>query len=152
MNLLELLEKDADGIVEEATDTLDRTRLAHYQVAGHEVSTERLGRLYSLTAECIRSRDLAPIVDYMHAIADERFRAGYDIREVQIAINVLEETIWQHVVANVPPGELAEALGLVSTVLGTAKDALARAYVSLASKSRVPSLDLSALFKGAAGG
>ena len=35
----------------------------------------------------------------------------------------------------VPPGELAEALGLVGTVLGAAKDALARAYVSLASQT-----------------
>ncbi len=53
---------------------------------------------------------------------------------------------------NTPPDELAEALGLVGTVLGAAKDALARAYVSLAGKSKAPSLDLSALFEGRTSG
>ena len=48
--------------------------------------------------------------------------------------------------------ELARALGLVSTVLGAAKDSLARAYVSLASQTKAPSLDLSALFKGETAG
>jgi len=47
-----------------------------------------------------------------------------------------------------PPDELAEAVGLLSTILGFGKDALARTYVSLASHRRVPSLDLSALFSG----
>jgi hypothetical protein len=36
-------------------------------------------------------------------------------------------------------------------VLGAAKDALAREYVSLASRTRVSSLDMSALFTGDAG-
>jgi len=44
--------------------------------------------------------------------------------------------------------ELAESLGLLTTVLGVGKDALARTYVSLASHEHVPSLDLRALFEG----
>jgi hypothetical protein len=39
----------------------------------------------------------------------------------------------------------------VSTVLGAAKDALGREYVSLASRTHAPSLDLRALFTGDAG-
>jgi hypothetical protein len=50
-----------------------------------------------------------------------------------------------------PPEDLAEAIGLVGTVFGAAKDALARGYVSLASHHHVTSLDLSALFRGVAG-
>jgi hypothetical protein len=42
---------------------------------------------------------------------------------------------------------LAEAAGLLTTVLGAGKDALARTYVSLASEQHVPSLDLGALFQ-----
>ena len=56
--------------------------------------------------------------------------------------------MWRRVVAGVPSGELAEALGLLTTVLGVGKDALARAYVSLASHEHVSSLDLRALFEG----
>jgi hypothetical protein len=139
-------------IVAEASEALTRSQLAHYAEAGHAVGQERLARLFELTMQGIADRNLVPVMDYMAAVANDRFHAGYSIREVQIAINVLEEAIWNHIVANIPPEELARALGLVSTVLGAAKDSLARAYVSLASQSKAPSLDLSALFKGAAGG
>ena len=56
--------------------------------------------------------------------------------------------MWRRVVAATPPDELAEAVGLLTTVLGFGKDALARKYVSLSSERHVPSLDLSALFGG----
>jgi len=51
----------------------------------------------------------------------------------------------------VPPADFAEAIGSVSTLLGAGKDALALAYVNLASHARVESLDLSRLFRGTAG-
>jgi hypothetical protein len=64
---------------------------------------------------------------------------------------VLEETIWIRLVNTLPSGQMAEAAGLLSTVLGAGKDSLARTYVSLASKQHVPTLDLSALFRGGDG-
>ncbi len=152
MDLVELLERDADSIVAEASAALDRSQLEHYKVAGRAVGHDRLAELFRLTLVGIRDRTLVPVMDYMAAVADDRFHAGYAIREVQIAINVLEESIWNHIVQNVPPNDLAEALGLVATVLGAAKDSLARAYVTLASKSKSPSLDLSALFEGRTSG
>ena len=42
--------------------------------------------------------------------------------------------------------------GDVGTVLGAGKDALARKYVSLATQTRTPSLNLQALFSGTEGG
>jgi hypothetical protein len=151
MDLKQLLEQDADAIVGEATAVLERTRLQHYSQDGIVESGDRLRRLFDLLHQSIADRDLVPVMEYMRSVADERFHAGYEIREVQTAINVLEETIWKHVVDKVPPGELAESLGLVSTVLGAAKDSLAREYVLLATKKRAPSLNLSALFEGSHG-
>lgn len=151
MNLMELLDKEGEQIVNEATAALSRSDLAHYKEAGDAVGHDRLAELFRLTLAGIRDRNLVPVMDYMAQVADDRFHAGYAIREVQIAINVLEEAIWNHIVRDVPPGDLAEALGLVSTVLGAAKDSLARAYVSLAARTKAPSLDLSALFEGQTG-
>ena len=81
---------------------------------------------------------------------EKRYTAGFDLWEVQTAFNVLEEAIWVRVFKSVPPDALAEALGLVSTVLGAGKDTLARKYVSLASKTKAPSLNLQSLFSGGA--
>ncbi|MBP9501480.1 MAG: hypothetical protein KBF17_04890 [Candidatus Promineofilum sp.] len=152
MNLNNLLREKEASIVDEATRSLERSVLPHYQQAGLEVGRKRLMELYRLVRAGIADRDLAPVVDYMAQVADERYHAGYAIREVQIAINVLEEAMWDYIVQDTPPNELAEALGLVSTALGAAKDSLARTYVSLASQIKAPSLDLSALFEGYTGG
>lgn len=152
MDLITLLKEQETEIVDEAALSLERLRLPGYREAGHAIGRDRLAELYRLVLESISSRNLVPIMEYMAQVADERYHAGYAIREVQKAINALEEAIWNHIVSDAPPGELAEALGLVSTVLGAAKDSLARAYVSLASQTKAPSLDLSALFEGYAGG
>ncbi len=152
MNLNDLLREKEASIVDEATRSLERSVLPHYQQAGLEVGRKRLMELYRLVRAGIADRDLAPVVDYMAQVADERYHAGYAIREVQIAINVLEEAMWDYIVQDTPPDELAEALGLASTALGAAKDSLARTYVSLAGHIKAPSLDLSALFEGYTGG
>ena len=95
-----------------------------------------------------RDRDLSGIETYSESIANERFTAGFDITEVQTAFNALEREMWRRLAAESPPDELEEAIGLLSTVLGVAKDVLARTYVSLATKRHVRSLDLTALFRG----
>jgi hypothetical protein len=85
---------------------------------------------------------------YSEGIAVERFNEGYDISEVQMAFNSLEDAMWRRVISAEPPGDLAEAIGLLTTVLGFGKDAVARKYLSLACNRHVPTLDLSALFAG----
>jgi len=150
MKLLELLSERESLIVDEASEALARSQLRHYTSAGAAWNRQRLADLYTLMRTCVAKRNLMPLIEYMDQIARERFEAGFAIHEVQTAVNVLEESIWRQISQSVPPDELAEAFGLVSTVLGTAKDTLARSYVTLASQSKAPSLNLNALFQGTA--
>ncbi len=148
MDVHVLLENARTQVLDEAFAALESSHHAHYQAAGEPLTRQRLTDLFDLVITAIRDRDLAPIVSYSHGVAEERFNAGFDISEVQTAFNSLEEAMWRCLVADEPRSELAEAIGLLSTVLGAGKDALARSYVSLAGQRHVPSLDLSALFRG----
>ena len=148
VDVIEVLSTEGDAILDRAALALERSHLRHYAEAGPEASRERLGQLLALVVESISHRDLVPMIDHATHVANDRFAAGFDIREVQTAFNVLEEAIWDRVVDAIPPRDLAQAIGMVGTVLGTGKDTLARTYVSLASHQHVPSLDLSALFRG----
>ncbi|MCB8984254.1 MAG: hypothetical protein H6659_10550 [Ardenticatenaceae bacterium] len=150
MNLQQLLHDRETLIITEATESLARSQLNHYTAAGAAWNRQRLQALYDLVQTSIADRNLIPLVEYMDRVAHERFEAGFGIHEVQTAVNVLEESIWRQISQAISPDELAAAFGLASTVLGAAKDSLARAYVSLASRSKVPSLDLNALFEGVA--
>lgn len=150
MTLDELLMQDESGLLDEAYATLERSPVAHYEAAGEGFTRQRLADLLHLVITAIRTRNLAEVSEYSEAVAVERFDQGFDISEVQAAYNALEEVAWKRVVNSELSADLPEAIGLLSTVLGFAKDALARKYVSLASQRHVPSLDLSALFEGTA--
>lgn len=143
-----LLEAEPD-ILDAAYSTLHCSHVTHYELAGETFTRQILANLFGLVVSAIRTRNLAEISDYAEGIAVKRFNDGYDISEVQMSFNSLEDAMWRCVVAAEPPGDLAEAIGLLSTVLGYGKDVVARKYLSLASKRHVPSLDLSALFGGA---
>lgn len=149
MDLVQLLERQGEEIVGEAAEGLRRARLRHYEASGEEENRQRVGRLFALTLESVRSKDLTPMLEHARGVARDRFRDGFDLQEVQAAFNALEEVIWRRITAGLEPPDYPEAFGLASTVLGAGKQALAVAYVSLASqKGSVRSLDLSALFRG----
>ena len=134
-----------------AEGALVRLGETHYRSAGEAEVRRRLEALFGQLLDSLADRDLTPMVAFSESVAEERFNAGYDLSEVQAAFNVLEESIWAQAVSGLDPGELAQTLGLVSTVLGCGKDALGRKYVSLATRTHAPSLDLRALFSGGEG-
>lgn len=142
------LTREREPILQAAAESLGRMHVRHYDAAGTEAVEKRLRALFDQLANAVERRDLGPMIAYAERIAEERYTAGYDLSEVQIAFNALEEASWSRVLTALDPAQLSEALGLISTVLGAGKDALARRYVSLAADVRAPSLDLSALFAG----
>ncbi|HEY5536398.1 MAG TPA: hypothetical protein VIL99_15860 [Ignavibacteria bacterium] len=151
MDIQKLLEDNIYDIVEEAFHSMKCVKLKGYDKEGDERTKEKLRILYSVLSESVKEKSLLPMLNHVETIARERFSSGYDLYEVQTAINELEEAIWKRIFKEIKPDGLAEALGIVSIVLGAGKDTLARTYVSLATKSKASSLNLQALFKGSEG-
>jgi hypothetical protein len=148
METAEFLTQQREAIVDAAETALSRTPAPHYGSAGAEEVRKRLEALFDRLLEALARRDVGPMLVYTQQVAEERFNAGYDLSEVQSAFNALEEATWTRVFSELDAAQFAETLGLVSTILGAAKDALAREYVSLATNAHAPSLDLRALFAG----
>lgn len=147
MDLNDLLEKQGSQIVAEAADALARTMAPVYGNGDAEVIGERMGTLFQLVKESIETRNLVPIVEYAQSIARERAGEGRTLQEMQSAFNILEEVIWRKITSDLSPENYAEAFGMVSTVLGAAKEALALEFVSLATDRRIRSIDFGALFR-----
>lgn len=145
------LGSERSRIIDASVAALRRSGARHYRAADPAEVRGRLERLYDEITAAATDRDLGGIVRWARQLAEARFSAGYDLSEIQVAFNAVEEAIWARVFSELPPERLATALGLVSTILGAAKDALAREYVSLATHARAPSLDLSSLFAGSGG-
>jgi hypothetical protein len=108
----------------------------------------RLQALYDGLVGALERGDATQLVAQARILAGERFRAGYDLSEVQTAFNELERAIWADAVAQLPSERCAAVLGYVSALLGGAKDAVAREYVALAARTHTPAVDVDALARG----
>jgi hypothetical protein len=148
IDLAERLRASQALILNEASEALEQSRLPHYTTSGADVNRRRLDALLSSAIDCLGGRSLTPICQHAQTLAKKRFEAGYGIGEVQTAFNVLEEAIWRLVVPDIPREDLIESVGLIGTIFGAGRDALANKWVSLATNRHVPTLDLSALFQG----
>jgi hypothetical protein len=148
MDLHKFLEDHMHDVLAEAYEAIHRSHLKNYEKSGADQVHQRLKALYVLTARAVKDRNLAPMISHTETIGRERFTAGFDLWEVQTAFNVLEEIIWTRIIHDLKPEEFGEALGLISTILGTGKDTLARIYVALASKQKAPTMNLKSLFTG----
>jgi hypothetical protein len=148
MKLDKILVNNQTEIINEAFYSLERSHLKHYDTSRADENWQRLAKLFDLTLNGVKNKSLVDMVTYSEKIAKERYDSGFDLHEVHTAYNVLEESIWKAIIKEIDSADLAESLGLISTVLGTGKESLAIAFVSLSGKQRVKSLNLSQLFRG----
>ena len=121
-----------DDLVERALAELHNAHLTHYENEGAEVIRQRLSALCDLAERCLAECSAEPAIEHATRIARERFDAGYEIREVQVSINVLEEAVCQRALASFDPEDLARVLGLLVTIFNVTRDTLAQVYVDLA--------------------
>ena len=148
MELSELFRSWEDDLVKDALTELGHARLRHYMDDGDEVTRERVTLFIDRVLECLEKRRVEPIVEHAEHIARKRHASGYDLFEVQTALNVIEEALWKRVLASVEPEELAHALGMVNAIFHAGKDVLARTYVSLATDLEAPPKQVSELLDG----
>lgn len=132
MELSELFQSWEEDLVNEAVTELRHARLQHYIADGEDITRERVSRFIARALECFSLHRAEPMIEHAKRIARERYASGYDLFEVQTAINVIEEALWKRILSSVGPEELAHALGMVNAIFSMSKDVLARTYVALA--------------------
>ncbi len=147
MDITLFLKNHSPEILTNAVNELSRSHLKSYDKATLETNRYRLKKLLELCIASVSNKNLLGMIEYSEKIARERYESGFDLHELHAAYNVLEESIWKKIIDTVEPADLGEYLGLISTVLGAGKETLALTYVSLASKIKSRTLDLSGIFQ-----
>ena len=142
------LRDERQAILDSAVAALKRAHARHYEAEAPAEVYRRLADVYDEVDAAFTKHDLSHIVEFARELARRRYATGYDLSEVQTAFNVLEEAIWLRAFATLSPAQFAPVITRASTILGAAKDALAREYVALATHGHAPALDLPALFAG----
>lgn len=132
---------ERDEFVAHIVAQLRRWNTPHYDTIETPVLTARVGRLVDAF---LRSLDEGPVsfAMFVHELTEERMAEGYYLDEIQTVLNVLEEAAWQRVVASTPLESQVRLVGHVSYIIGSAKDQVARVYLTHKQKAEELSKDL----------
>lgn len=140
LQISNMLKNKSREIIEEASNVLVCIPLKHYKASNVKKNNERLTILLKYTADSIKSKNLYPMIKYAKQIAKERYKDNFDLQEIQIVFNILEEIIWKNITDEIESIDYPEAFGLASTILGAGKEAMAVQYFSLANKRKKHSI------------
>jgi hypothetical protein len=131
MTLLELLYNKPDLILLDSTDCLVRAHLKHYKQLSPELIRFRLLKLLQALTKCVETNSFNGIIKFMDKVSDERYELGFEIHEVQTAINILEECMWKKILKYVDDDKQISAMKQVTRILCNAKMELAGRYALL---------------------
>jgi methylmalonyl-CoA decarboxylase len=145
------LARTGDQVIGDTVAALDQRDQAQRRAAGAAERRRDVEHLFKLVRRCLHEGRPDSIVMPSQQIAADRFVAGIDLGDVQAAFVVLEEVLWRHLSAELAGDEQLTTLRLVTAILGTGRDALARSYVALA-KAGIGTRARDRLTGGAAGG
>jgi hypothetical protein len=101
----------------------------HYRGTEASLLAERVARLVDAFVESLRGNP-GRFMEYVRSLAEERISEGFLLREIQLAMNLLGEEAWKIGAAGgTELSEVVRDLGLLSSLVGCAKDQLAQVYL-----------------------
>ena len=126
--LYSLLNDEQDGLVSDAVNRFKTSSAEHYSRAD-------FNGLRSKCSSLIQSLNMAvkeehkDFPEYVRKISKDRIREGYDLDEMQFALNTIEELVWRLCLEKVADEkEKLEDLCLLTRLIESAKDGVARQY------------------------
>jgi hypothetical protein len=126
--LQDVLRENEQHIVEKAAVNIGNYRLKNYEMAKLSEIEWWLGALFSALCDSIEQKCLDPFVRYSEKLGKLRAEKGFDLKEVQIAYNLLEEHIWEVVLEKGNPKTRVEDLTQIAEIVAAGKDKLTKWY------------------------
>jgi hypothetical protein len=129
MSLIDLFEQYKDIILLEVTENMERVNLEHYEDDSEEKLRQKMARTYYVFKEAITKESFDPLKNYLERVGEERYASGYELYELQTALNILEECIWKQIDEKLPKKEQLDAFITITKYMSNAKLTLAKIYV-----------------------
>lgn len=131
MTLLELIYNKPELILEDASKCLVRAHLPHYDMYRKEEIGKNLASFLLALTKCIEDNSPDEMIRYMDLITDERFASGFEAEELQVAINIFEESLWKSINKYVDEDKQYAAMKQVCCIIGKAKQEVLDDYAML---------------------
>jgi len=127
--LYELIESNRDVLRARVSNQVQVPYAPHYQAREKLLLGVRVERLIQEYLDSVRTESTG-FVDYVRNLADERFREGYRLSEIQMALNIFNEELWQLCSETEKDKyQLLRYLSQMYITIGAAKDQVAQMYL-----------------------
>lgn len=147
-----LSKQDAPALTEAVSTGLRNADAPHYASIDAGALDERCHRLVDAFLASMAGSP-AVFVEYVRGMTVERIGEGYYLREIQLALSLLESRAWHFVAERSNAASVVRDLGVVTATVGAAKDELARIYLEHKERAEAECVRLTAsrLFAGTEG-
>jgi hypothetical protein len=133
--LYQAIGERADALAAELFENLHGADTPHYRLAPADVLRRRCRALVDAFVRACEG-DTEALAVHVRGVTRERIAEGYYLAEIQRALNLLEASAWHAVVERSSVLDLLHHLSLITTVIGRAKDELAREFLEDARQAR----------------
>lgn len=128
MTLLELCYYKRDLILENSVSTLEKGQMKNYKKLYTESNRFKMLNLYQMLVNSIETNSSDGMKEYIGKLSALRFEPGYGLHEVQTAMNILEECMWENINKFVDEDLQISGIKQVTRLLGKAKEQLTDEY------------------------
>jgi hypothetical protein len=126
--LCQVMSENRDVLQDEIFLRLNAAGALNRHVLEEDPLRERIADLVGAFLASLQN-DPEVFVSYVAGITVERIDEGVVLHELQLALVVLEEKAWQLVVESISLTDQVRSLGLITLIVGTAKDRVAGIYL-----------------------
>ncbi|MBK8230715.1 MAG: hypothetical protein IT349_03440 [Candidatus Eisenbacteria bacterium] len=115
-------------LAEHLAREIRRVAPQHYDQIDDAVLQQRTARLVGALVKALETGP-EPFLVYVRQMAEARIHEGFFLEEMQTVLSLLEERLWNLVLDSAPYRRGIAHLAVVTTIVGRAKDELARVYL-----------------------
>ncbi len=128
-NLIRMIETNRDLLRTRVSTQVRIPSAPHYQDRVKQLLGVRAERLIQEYLESVRTESTG-FIDYVRSLAEERIQEGFRLSEIQMALNIFGEEIWQLCTESEPDKyKQLRYLSQMFITIGAAKDQVAQVYL-----------------------
>ncbi len=128
-DLVEIYLRHERALREALYTKLRLSNAPHYTLADSELLRARVVQVLHTFGNALR-RDPSMFVEFFGGLVEERIEEGFSLSELQLALSTLERELWRLCDQEIRERDsLVRALAIVTTMIGRAKDEMARAFL-----------------------
>lgn len=127
--LIKLIEEHKDELVVRTCNKLQKFSQSHYENVAYEKHLEREELFLNVLLQTLADESSDALPQYVKQLVEERSNEGYNLREIEEAFDIVEDTLWEVLTKYCPLEQsLIEVLAIVRKLIRKAKNSFSQLF------------------------